>query len=64
MALVTRIARVLQIRTPYSVKFGKDLIQELKKKLSGDFEDTVVGLMETPTKFDAMQLRKAMKVWI
>ncbi|MCP9258922.1 Annexin [Dirofilaria immitis] len=30
-------------------------------ELSGDFEDVIVGLMETPTKYDAMQLQKAMK---
>uniref|UniRef100_A0A158N8S5 Annexin n=3 Tax=Onchocerca TaxID=6281 RepID=A0A158N8S5_ONCVO len=49
------------IRTPYKIKYGKDLIDELKKELSGDFEDVIIGLMETPTKYDAMQLQKAMK---
>ncbi|VDN00233.1 unnamed protein product [Thelazia callipaeda] len=51
----------LKIRGPYKNKYGKDLIDELKKELSGDFEDVIMGLMETPTKYDATQLQKAMK---
>uniref|UniRef100_A0A0R3RKF7 Annexin n=1 Tax=Elaeophora elaphi TaxID=1147741 RepID=A0A0R3RKF7_9BILA len=50
------------IRSPYKNKYGKDLVEELKKELSGDLEDVIIGLMETPTKYDAMQLQKAMKV--
>lgn len=37
-------------------------MDELKKELSGDLENVVVGLMETPTKFDVLQLYNAMKV--
>ncbi|VDN20293.1 unnamed protein product [Gongylonema pulchrum] len=50
------------MRTPYKNKYGKDLSEELKKELSGDFEDVILALMDTPTKYDAMQLQKAMKV--
>lgn len=49
------------VRTPYKTKYGKDLVETLKKELSGDLESVVVGLMETPTKFDALQLQKSMK---
>ncbi|VDD90746.1 unnamed protein product [Enterobius vermicularis] len=49
------------IRTPFKTKYGKDLVDELKKELSGDLENVVVGLMETPTKFDVLQLYNAMK---
>ncbi|CAG9529618.1 unnamed protein product [Cercopithifilaria johnstoni] len=49
------------LRGPYEMKYGKNLIEELKKELSGDLEDVIIGLMETPTKYDAMQLQKAMK---
>uniref|UniRef100_A0A0M3HZY4 Annexin n=2 Tax=Ascaris TaxID=6251 RepID=A0A0M3HZY4_ASCLU len=49
------------IRTPYRTKYGKELVSELKKELSGDLEDVIVGLMETPTKYDAIQMYKALK---
>lgn len=49
------------IRTPYKTKYGKDLVNELKRECSGDFEDVMVGLMETPTKYDVLQLHKAVK---
>lgn len=60
--ILTNCEITLQIRTPYRIKYGKELIDELKKELSGDLEDVIIGLMETPTKYDAMQLQKAMKV--
>ncbi|KAK0418336.1 hypothetical protein QR680_013506 [Steinernema hermaphroditum] len=49
------------IRTPYKQKYGKDLVEALKKELSGPLEELIVGLMETPTKYDAAQLHKAVK---
>lgn len=52
----------IRIRTPYRTKYGKELVSELKKELSGDLEDVIVGLMETPTKYDAIQMYKALKV--
>uniref|UniRef100_A0A914S2E0 Uncharacterized protein n=1 Tax=Parascaris equorum TaxID=6256 RepID=A0A914S2E0_PAREQ len=44
------------------ITYGKDLVNELKRECSGDFEDVMVGLMETPTKYDVLQLHKAVKV--
>uniref|UniRef100_A0A1I7Y1S8 Annexin n=1 Tax=Steinernema glaseri TaxID=37863 RepID=A0A1I7Y1S8_9BILA len=49
------------LRTPYKQKFGKDLVETLKKELSGPLEELMVSLMETPTKYDVMQLHKAVK---
>ncbi|VDK48059.1 unnamed protein product [Anisakis simplex] len=49
------------IRTPYRTKYNKDLIEELKRELSGDFENVIIGLMEPPTKYDAIQLHQAVK---
>ncbi|VDM50585.1 unnamed protein product [Toxocara canis] len=49
------------LRSSYQQKYGKDLMAELKKELSGDLEDVIVGLMEKPTKYDAIQMYNAMK---
>lgn len=37
-------------------------MHELKKELHGDLEDVILGIMETPTKYDVLQLHKAVKV--
>ncbi|KHJ89681.1 Annexin [Oesophagostomum dentatum] len=49
------------IRTPYKVRYGKDLENELKRELSGELEDVILALMQTPTKRDVMDLHKAVK---
>ena len=41
--------------------YGKDLIDDLKSELSGNFEDAVVAIMRTPAEYDAHLLRHAMK---
>ena len=50
-----------EIRRRYIALYGKDLIKKLKDELSGNFEDTVVGLFMTPPEYDAYCLYKAMK---
>ena len=50
-----------EIRRRYIALYGKDLIKRLKEELSGNFEDTVVGLFMTPPEYDAYCLYKAMK---
>ncbi|WKY00018.1 hypothetical protein Q1695_014697 [Nippostrongylus brasiliensis] len=49
------------IRTPYKVRYGKDIETELRRELSGDLEDVIVALMQTPTKRDVLDLQKAVK---
>ena len=49
------------IRRRYIALYGKDLIKKLKSELSGNFEDTCVGLFMTPPEYDAYCLYKAMK---
>uniref|UniRef100_A0A914Z775 Annexin n=1 Tax=Panagrolaimus superbus TaxID=310955 RepID=A0A914Z775_9BILA len=48
-----------EIAAAYKVSFGKDLADKLKSELSGDFEDLILALMETPVRFDAHSLHKA-----
>ncbi|EFO21283.2 annexin [Loa loa] len=50
-----------QIAAAYKTMYGKDLINDLKSELSGDFEDLILALMEPPARYDAQQLHKAMQ---
>jgi len=50
-----------QIKEAYNILFKSDLIKDLKKALSGHFEDVVVGLFYTPIDYDCYHLRKAIK---
>lgn len=50
-----------KIKVAFKSAYGKDLETELKKELSGKFEDAVVALFDPPTDYDCNQLRKAMK---
>ncbi|KAL7636901.1 UNVERIFIED_CONTAM: hypothetical protein RMT77_012659 [Armadillidium vulgare] len=51
----------LQIVHEYEALFKKDLIKELQKELSGNFEDTVVALMTPAYEFLASELKRAVK---
>lgn len=50
-----------QIKEAFKKKFDKDLIDELKSELGGNFEDVVVALFESPLDYDALNLYNAMK---
>nr|CRZ25286.1 Bm10655 [Brugia malayi] len=47
------------IKTPYKIKYKKDLMIDLMNGLSDDYRDIILALMETPTKYDTLQLVKA-----
>ncbi|XP_053805380.1 annexin A8-like [Vidua chalybeata] len=50
-----------EIAKSFKAQFGKDLIENLKSELSGNFERLIVALMYSPFKYDAKELYDAMK---
>ena len=50
-----------KILEAYKSCYGRDLIEDLKDELSGNYEDAIIALFNTPVDYDAKQLRKAMK---
>uniref|UniRef100_A0A8C4MTQ9 Annexin A10 n=1 Tax=Equus asinus asinus TaxID=83772 RepID=A0A8C4MTQ9_EQUAS len=51
----------LMIAEAYQSMYGRDLIGDLKEKLSDHFKDVMVGLMYPPPSYDAHELWHAMK---
>ncbi|KAK1343075.1 hypothetical protein QTO34_015847 [Cnephaeus nilssonii] len=51
----------LMIAEAYQNMYGRDLIGDLKEKLSDHFKDVMVGLMYPPPSYDAHELWHAMK---
>ena len=45
----------------YKTCFGRDLQEDFQKELGGNFRETIIGLYDSPTVFDAKCLYKAMK---
>lgn len=50
-----------ELKAKYSAMYGEELVDVLKKELSGDFEEAILALMDLRAVHDARQLRKAMK---
>jgi len=50
-----------QVKNKYKTMFGKDLVEDLKSELGGNFENAVLAMMQETSVFLAHQLRKAMK---
>ena len=53
-------AHRLQIVTEYKNKYDKNLIDDLKSNLSGDFETASIALFLAPIDYDVLQLNKSM----
>ncbi|ESO88112.1 hypothetical protein LOTGIDRAFT_219492 [Lottia gigantea] len=49
-----------EIDESYKCAYGKDLIEDLKSELKGDFEEICVSMLEHPRKYDAKQIHNAM----
>ncbi|VDM96992.1 unnamed protein product [Thelazia callipaeda] len=47
------------IKTPYKIKCNRDLVVDLANIFAGDYKDVILALMETPTKYDTLLLKKA-----
>ncbi|NWQ82632.1 ANXA4 protein, partial [Columbina picui] len=52
-----------QVLITYKSSIGRDLIDDLKSELSGNFERVIIGMMTPTTMYDVHELRRAMKVW-
>lgn len=50
-----------EIRKAYKASYGRDLIEDLKDDISGDFGKLVVSMYYSPVEFDANELYKAFK---
>ncbi|XP_069782860.1 annexin A3-like isoform X2 [Narcine bancroftii] len=50
-----------QISKEYKGICGRDLIDDLKSDLSGDFKNVIIALMLPPALFDAKELKRAME---
>uniref|UniRef100_A0A8C4P753 Annexin n=1 Tax=Dromaius novaehollandiae TaxID=8790 RepID=A0A8C4P753_DRONO len=50
-----------QIKQKYKSAYGKDLEEVLKGDLSGNFEKSVLALLDLPCEYEARELRRAMK---
>nr|XP_060165602.1 annexin A4 isoform X2 [Globicephala melas] len=50
-----------EIRTAYKTTIGRDLMDDLKSELSGNFEQVILGMMTPTVLYDVQELRKALK---
>jgi hypothetical protein len=50
-----------EIRKAYKASFGRDLLDDLKDDLGGNFKKVVTAMYLTPVEYDTTELRKAME---
>ncbi|KAM4677466.1 annexin A4 isoform 1-T2 [Discoglossus pictus] len=55
------IAQRQEIKTAYKATVGKDLEDDLKSELTGNFEKVIIGLLTPITLYDVNELKRAMK---
>ncbi|XP_045150063.1 annexin A4 [Echinops telfairi] len=55
------IAQRQEIRSAYKSTIGRDLVDDLKSELSGNFEKVIVGMMMPTVLYDVQELNRAMK---
>ena len=48
-----------QIKSAYKTKYNKDLSEDLKSELSGDFENAIIALLEPPVDYDVLEFHSA-----
>ncbi|XP_062870328.1 annexin A4 [Trichomycterus rosablanca] len=55
------VAQRQEIRDAYKTSVGKDLLDDIKSELTGNFEKVVCAMMMTAPAYDAYELRSAIK---
>lgn len=50
-----------ELKKSFQQMFGKDLVKEIKSEISGNFSETIEGLMMSKSEFDAHSFRKAVQ---
>lgn len=55
------LAKRLEIAEEYNKTYGKELYEEMKSKLSGNFKEVAIHLFLPPVRFYAKMLKKALK---
>lgn len=50
-----------ELKLAFKSSYGKDLEEELKSELSGNFQEVILSLLHSPAEYDAKQLYKSMK---
>ncbi|XP_068131035.1 annexin A4 [Hyperolius riggenbachi] len=55
------LAQRQEIKSAYKLSVGKDLEDDLRSELTGNFENVIIGLITPATQYDVEELKKAMK---
>jgi len=50
-----------ELKLKYKTMYGKDLVDDIKGELSGDFEKTILALMMKPAEYMASEVKRAIK---